>query len=54
MAQALAHTNYTLGLYSVPSLVTTVAILLLGLVVLVRERMSPTSVLFFGVALKAK
>src|SRR5437762_6668477 len=51
LAQALAHTSYTLGLYSIPPLVTTVAILLLGLLVLARERMSTTSVLFFAVAL---
>lgn len=39
--------NYTFSPYAIPTFVTTVALLILGLTVLIRERLSLVSVLFF-------
>src|SRR5688500_3607078 len=46
-APLLDPSNYAFSIYAVPTFITTVAILLLGLVVLVRERKSPVSLSFF-------
>src|SRR6266566_4713238 len=43
---ALDPASYAFNLYSIPTLVTTAAILLLGLLVLVRERISVVSISF--------
>jgi len=39
--------NYAFSPNAIPTLVTTAALLLLGLTVLIRERISPVSVSFF-------
>jgi PAS domain S-box-containing protein len=53
LPHALDFTNYSPSLYSLPPLITTVAILLLGVFVLIRERISRVSVLFFLITLSA-
>ncbi len=51
LSQVFDPTAYTLSLYSLPTLVTTLGILLLGVVVLFRERMSLVSASFFVMTL---
>ena len=46
--QAFDPTNYSFSIFAVPTLITTAAILLLGLSVLIRERISPVSFSFFA------
>ena len=47
IAQLLDPSNYAFSIYAVPTFLTTAAILLLGMMVLVRERKSPVSLSFF-------
>ena len=47
ITELLTPANYTFSPYAIPTFVTAVALLLLGLTVLVRERISLVSVLFF-------
>ena len=47
IARMFEPSNYAFSIYAVPTFLTTAAILLLGLVVLVRERKSPVSLSFF-------
>jgi PAS domain S-box-containing protein/putative nucleotidyltransferase with HDIG domain len=51
ITQVFDLSNYTSSIYAFPTLVTTTAILLLGLSVLIRERISPVSFSFFLVTL---
>ncbi|HET6262523.1 MAG TPA: hypothetical protein VFG99_09840, partial [Chloroflexia bacterium] len=46
LEQVVSVADYQLSLYSIPTLITTAAILLLGLLVLVRERVSLVSLSF--------
>jgi len=47
LMQLLDPSNYAFSIYAVPTFITTVAILLLGIAVLVREGKSPVSLSFF-------
>ncbi len=53
LTQVLDPSSYTLSLYSIPTFVTAVAILLLGLLALARERVSRVTVSFALVTLAA-